>query len=166
MDKVIINSSTLTSIADAIRSATGKSDIMYPSEMAERIGEILPEKVEFGSVTPEEDVNSLRVEHRLGEIPCITFVWKESGELKASSARAVLFVNGGVEYSEDAGRDVSTFTAIRCVKDQENSYSTYLAARNAGDDGYGDSATHFFTPVNTSVYFYGGETYKWMAVGF
>lgn len=167
MDKVIINSATLTSIADAIRMRGGTADALYPSDMADAVLAIasdLPAGIEFGEFTPEEDASTVKVEHHLGAIPYAVFIWKSEMPLIVSSLRAGVTVNGVVEYSEEAGRDVSTYGLARTIKDSAKYYITSAASQGEGEDGYGDTATHFFTPESTGMRYLAGETYKWMAV--
>ena len=164
-EKVIMSASTLTAIADAIRHASGDQSVMYPSEMPERIRSLCPAAVEFGEYVPASDVATFKMPHNLGSIPYMVFIWKKDEALCEGSVRISVAINGGVQYSDEAGREIASYTVTRGVQDTADRYATHLNTRAAGDDGYGDTSTHFFAPTGTSVYYRGGEAYCWMAVG-
>lgn len=166
MDKVIVNAESFTSIADAIREATKTSDIMRPAEMPEKIKSIMPGGIEFGEYIPTSNVSTFKAEHHLGEIPYMVVIWKADEASVANSARIVFTANGAIEYSEEAGRRISSCSFARGIKDNGQYYVAAIVNVDEGDDGYGDTDTHFFAPSSSSVTYYAGVKYKWMAVGF
>lgn len=69
-EKGLIEKSTLTAIADAIRAKLESSNKMQPSEMAALIASISPgAKLAMGSVTVSSATTSYAINHGLGEIP-------------------------------------------------------------------------------------------------
>lgn len=166
MDKVIVNAQSFTHIADAIREMTKNGDMMRPSEMPEKIRNIMPRDVEFGEFTPESDVTTFKVEHHLGDIPYMVVIWKDDETPMKDSVRIVLSSNGPAEYFDEAGRRVPSYGVARAVKDNGEYYVSTVVNQNGGDDGYGDTETHFFAPSSSTMKYFGGEKYRWMAVGF
>lgn len=76
MDEYLIQGSTLTDIADAIREKTGDDALMTPAEMVEAIGSIsgggLPEginAVATGTFSVTSSTGSKTIVHNLGVIP-------------------------------------------------------------------------------------------------
>lgn len=70
MAKGLINNSTLTDIANAIRAKMGTSDVMLPSEMAALIEGISEGgKFTYGSISQSNVTNIVTITHDLGDIP-------------------------------------------------------------------------------------------------
>ena len=164
MGKIIINSETLSYIAEAIRSTGRSEELIYPYEMPDAIRGILPFNVEFGEFVPDADLKTVAVEHHLGEIPYAVFIWKDDMSLDDGALRAAISVNGPLEDSEYAERVISSYGLARSVNDGAEFYSTTPASQGEGEDGYGDTDTHFYVPVSPQTYYRAGTKYKWMAV--
>lgn len=76
MAKGLVNDSTLTAIANAIRGKTETTGTMLPSEMAALIQGIAGAKMTYGAHRiPENDIGaSMTVEHNLGVVPNVIYV--------------------------------------------------------------------------------------------
>lgn len=76
-----INSSTLTSIADAIRAKLGTTGTIAVSQMATKIGEIsdgLPSNFVIGTHTPTADESSFEVEIEQNTIPSVAICFADN----------------------------------------------------------------------------------------
>lgn len=75
MAKGLIEDSTLTAIAGAIRTKTNTTDTMTPSEMAAKIAGITgAAKMTYGSHTMAIGSTTMTVEHDLGVVPNVIYV--------------------------------------------------------------------------------------------
>ena len=78
MAKGLIEDSTLTAIAGAIRTKTNTTDIMTPSEMAAKIAGITgTSKMTYGSQTIPTNASThdtMTIEHYLGVVPNVIYI--------------------------------------------------------------------------------------------
>lgn len=168
MEKVIVNTSTLSDIASAIREATGKTSHFLPSEMGEAIrsiGSAAPKNIEFGTFTPEAETNeSISVPHGLGVIPAYVFIWNPNRELREKGLRCSFSYNGPSVFEPEIDRDMPEFGYARACRDTANGVTVASVSQGLGEDEGGDSATHFHTPYTTLMSIYPDITYHYMAV--
>ena len=115
MAKGLIEQSTLTAIADAIRAKSETSDTMLPSEMAGLIDAIstgveMPDwisEIEFAQVTLSEDSDTLQFPCSMSDAPTMHVLWPASpiatGSVSTSTRVAEMNVTVDVPVQSSSG---------------------------------------------------------------
>ena len=146
MANVLIEESTMTSIAESIRSKTGKSALILPADMPGQIDGI-PTGGSGGLTMKSGTTDSATIETGLSSIQFL-FIYK-------TSVRETGFVQGA--YIADAGRTYYVYCS---------SYSTYMKTmvNSSNSSSTIDGGTFTWGGSSTSA-LSSGKTYNWIAFG-
>lgn len=169
-----INESTLTDIADAIRSKTGGSALINPEDMADEIESIstgggggsLPSiisKIDGGSFTPSSDTqaSSYSISHSLGVTPKGFVIWTEddlSGNVATRYMANSFLTLTDVTRSNDTHYDAMGVTSL-LYNGNTSTVNATVASANV-DDFMNSSSIKW---NNNLIYFKSGLSYKWLA---
>lgn len=169
----LIQTGTLSDIADAIRAKTGKSAIMTPLEMPEEIASIetggggsLPSiisKIDGGSFTLSSDTQgtAYSISHNLGVVPKGFVFWTEDA---LSGTEATRFIANAYMTVADITKSNNThYDAVGSVYILYNGNTTSINASlsSSAVDDY--MTTSVIKWNNSAVYYKSGLTYKWIA---
>lgn len=158
MAKGLINNSTLTDIANAIRAKMGTSDAMLPSEMASLIQSIsVGYKVAWGSFTPSGSyTTTVTITHNLGVVPNLIAIFPSAGMGSYNSRLISLSVMPGDQYiTQVYYSDMATILSTSLTNNATNLAKAFptltettLTAKSSG--------------IQKSIYFNPGK-YVWIA---
>lgn len=169
----LIQTGTLSDIADAIRAKTGKSAIMTPLEMPEEIASIetggggsLPSiisKIDGGSFTLSSDTQGTEysISHNLGVVPKGFVFWTEDALSGIEATRYI--ANAYMTVADITSRNNTHYDAVGSVYILYNGNTTAISASlsSSAVDNY--MTTSVIKWNNSAVYYKSGLTYKWIA---
>ena len=150
MAKVLVNDTTLTAIADAIRAKTGSGDTMLPGKMATLIAGITSGDVRYGEFKGS-GTEAFNIGPNVPDGDYILCVANHSTPSTVNKTIRNVWgqVIDGVAYGKMVANTGSSSSATL-------SNCELTINRSTGDvivEGY------------TGVYFYGSTTYKWIFLG-
>lgn len=171
MSEYLIQSETLTSIANAIRAKTEGTDFMTPEAMVEAIAAIIevPEgiaKIDGGILIPTDDITeNINMEHNLGEIPDFYF-YLNAADISSQSSYPC-------KISEVFFRKKHYTSSTQYGGFYQDAYRTSSGIRESGIGSVNESyISNYVTETtvrlicNTSYPFKSGNKYIWCCIKF
>ena len=155
----------LTSLADAVREKTGKTELLSLDAMTSLINGIevggLPTGWSTGEfkTSQESAAGDFNIFHGLSDIPNFVFIWSTSPTLKNGTWRMVMKVNMGKEYNEDFQRYEPTSVFSYGVRE----IGTAFRASSCSETDV-DTVDYFIVPSQSTTVYSPEITYNWVAI--
>lgn len=166
---LVSKDSIIKACADAYKAGTGSESVKV-GELSEKILEAilsgasgggLPEGWATGefTTTAETMFGGFNVEHGLGAIPHVVFVFKDSSVRVTNSIRGSVRFQTDEDYDEEIGNYMATVRQ-RIFYDTAANFADI-----AGSYDYDDTAETFCVSTgNSSTFYTPGQSYRWVAV--